>query len=266
MLFALLVSHHASAATSETGIKVQINDEILPMPDSPPFLDNTGHLQVSLRLLMEKLGLKVDDEVIGTEVKVTLANSTQKIIIVTGDSQAERDGASIKMDSPAVFSQGKVFIPLRFITELLGITIQWDEKNQIAILDLDKKFHAPAWYAPEIQSVQIQKIASKYLGTPYVWGGTTPKGFDCSGFVRYVYQQNGMELPRTSGNMYNSIGTPVTNLQSGDLVFFADRKTIDHVGIYIGNNKFISAASKGVRIDSLSSQWGNKYVGAKRVI
>jgi peptidoglycan endopeptidase LytE len=124
MLFALLVSHHASAATSETGIKVQINDEILPMPNSPPFLDNTGHLQVSLRLLMEKLGLKVDDEVIGTEVKVTLANSTQKIIIVTGDSQAERDGASIKMDSPAVFSQGKVFIPLRFITELLGITIQ----------------------------------------------------------------------------------------------------------------------------------------------
>jgi peptidoglycan endopeptidase LytE len=133
-------------------------------------------------------------------------------------------------------------------------------------LDLDKKFHAPAWYAPEIQSVQIQKIASKYLGTPYVWGGTTPKGFDCSGFVRYVYQQNGMELPRTSRNMYKSIGTPVTILQSGDLVFFADRKTIDHVGIYIGNNKFISAASKGVRIDSLSSQWGNKYVGAKRVI
>ncbi|MDB5056382.1 MAG: cell wall lytic [Bacilli bacterium] len=266
LLFFLLVSHQAYAAVSENGTKVQINDEILSMPDESTYLDNTGHLQVPLRLIMEKLGLKVSHQVNGSEVKVTLTNSTQSIVLITGESQAELNGASIKMYSPAVFSQGKVFIPLRFITEILGITIQWDEKNKIAILDADKKYHAPAWYAPEVQSVQIQKIASNYLGTPYVWGGTSPQGFDCSGFVRYVYQQNGVQLPRTSSEMYESIGTPVTNLQKGDLVFFANHNKIDHVGIYIGNNEFISAASKGVRVDSLASYWGNKYVGAKRVV
>jgi peptidoglycan endopeptidase LytE len=264
ILFVLLAAHQVHAAQSDTGIKVQVNDEILPTPDAQPFLDTAGHLQVPLRLVMEKIGLTVHADIIETKANVTLMNSKQSIKFQTGESQALVNENVVKLDCPAVYTQGKVFIPLRFVTDALGIRIQWDEKNRIAILDVDGQYHAPAWYAPS--AAPVIQMASNYLGVPYVWGGTTPNGFDCSGFVRYVYQQTGIELPRTSRDMYSSVGTSVTDLKPGDLVFFANFAKIDHVGIYIGNNQFISAANKGVKIDSLGSQWGNKYVGAKRVV
>ena len=119
---------------------------------------------------------------------------------------------------------------------------------------------------------QIVSIAKNYLGIPYRYGGTTTAGFDCSGYTGYVFKQAGIQLPRTSGQQYN-VGTPVNkaNLQSGDLVFFSGSKSskISHVGIYIGNNQFISAtSSKGIKIDSINDRyyWGSRYVGAKRVL
>jgi hypothetical protein len=119
---------------------------------------------------------------------------------------------------------------------------------------------------------QIVKVAKEYIGVPYKWGGTTPSGFDCSGYMRYVYDQVGISLPRTAADQYNA-GTKVSKseLKPGDLVFFHktyNKKGITHAGIYIGNNQFISAtSSKGIKVDSLSSSyWGPKYYGATRVI
>jgi cell wall-associated NlpC family hydrolase len=118
------------------------------------------------------------------------------------------------------------------------------------------------------QNANVVEIAKKYLGTPYQYAGMNPSGFDCSGFVKYVYAQQGLDLPRTSQEMFNT-GTTVSDLKPGDLVFFSTYEPgPSHVGIYIGDNQFISAtSSSGVKIDSFSNQyWGPRYIGAKRVL
>ncbi len=120
---------------------------------------------------------------------------------------------------------------------------------------------------------QIVATAKEYLGTPYVWGGTSPKGFDCSGFVYYVYQQYGYQLQRRASLQYahNGVSVSKSQLQPGDLVFFSDSvDPIGHVGMYIGDGYFIHASSgKGcVCITALegSSYYINHYTGAKRII
>jgi len=124
--------------------------------------------------------------------------------------------------------------------------------------------------ASSVNSSQLVNTAKSVMGTKYVYGGTTAKGFDCSGFIGYVYKKSGVSLPRTSAAMY-STGTSVAkkNLKAGDLVFFnTSGKGVSHAGIYIGNGKFAhSSSSKGVSISKLNDPyfWGSKYIGAKRV-
>jgi cell wall-associated NlpC family hydrolase len=110
-------------------------------------------------------------------------------------------------------------------------------------------------------------IAMRYLGTPYVYGGASPGGFDCSGLVMYVYAQVGVSLPHSSYAQY-SMGVPVSRdqLQPGDLVFFDG---LGHVGIYAGGGTFIHAPHTGdvVKISSLSESWyASTYVGARRIL
>lgn len=119
------------------------------------------------------------------------------------------------------------------------------------------------------QGVKAAGVAQKYIGVKYVWGGASPKGFDCSGLVGYSFKQSGKTLPRSAAEMYKK-GQAVSKskLQKGDLVFFSTyKKGASHVGIYIGNNKFVHASSSnGVKIDSLGSSYYSKaYLGAKRI-
>lgn len=124
--------------------------------------------------------------------------------------------------------------------------------------------------ASTVASNQIVSSAKNLIGTKYLYGGTTKAGFDCSGYLGYVYRQNGVSLPRTTAGMY-STGKSVSksNLAVGDLVFFnTSGKGVSHAGMYIGSGQFIHAStSKGVRIDKLNDPyyWGKKYIGAKRV-
>ena len=125
--------------------------------------------------------------------------------------------------------------------------------------------------AREIKRDKIINMAKSFQGVPYVWGGTSPSGFDCSGFTHYVFLKNDITIPRTSSNQYYNAGSWVqkSNLLPGDLVFFTTYKSgPSHVGIYLGNNKFIHASSsKGVTISDLnSSYYAQRYIGAKRVL
>jgi cell wall-associated NlpC family hydrolase len=186
------------------------------------------------------------------------------------------NGASKSLQGSATFVEGRTFVPLRFISENFGSEIKWDASNQVAIVKADGKDHQSAYTAPKpppalpkiVPSItdQIVQSANDYLGVPYVWGGTTPKGFDCSGFVQYVFASKGIDLPRTSSEMF-SRGTAVKDLKTGDLVFFAIG-SYNHVGIYLGNGQFISAtSSKGVKVYSLwIGYWSSYYTGAKRIL
>jgi len=120
--------------------------------------------------------------------------------------------------------------------------------------------------APPSQYTGVVGIAMRYLGVPYVWGGASPAGFDCSGFVAYVYGQVGVSLPHYTGAQWN-VGVPVarSDLQPGDLVFFDG---LGHVGLYIGGNAFIHAPHSGtvVQISSMSGWYADTYVGARRII
>jgi cell wall-associated NlpC family hydrolase len=108
-------------------------------------------------------------------------------------------------------------------------------------------------------------IAMQYLGVPYVWGGSTPRGFDCSGLVSYVFAQIGVSVPHSSYSQFG-MGTAVSisDLQPGDLVFFAGAS---HVGIYIGGGQFIHAPHTGdvVKISSLSGYYSSNFAGARRI-
>ena len=117
---------------------------------------------------------------------------------------------------------------------------------------------------------RIVASSMQYLGVPYVFGGTTPNGFDCSGYVRYVFAHAGIYLPRTADAQYDC-GYPVSTaeLVPGDLVFFSTYEAgASHGGIDLGDGNFINASSsRGVSIASLySSYWGSCYIGARRVM
>lgn len=118
---------------------------------------------------------------------------------------------------------------------------------------------------------QLVSFAKKYLNTGYVYGGTSPHGFDCSGFTRFVYNNFGYDMPRRSQDQMN-LGIPVSqkNLAPADLVFFSTSKTkqVNHVGIYIGEGKFIhaSSGSRRIRINYLyEPYYKTRYQGGRRV-
>ena len=121
--------------------------------------------------------------------------------------------------------------------------------------------------APSSQYGGAAGVAMQFLGVPYVWGGASPSGFDCSGLVMYAFAQVGVSLPHHAASQYG-MGVPVSRdaLQTGDLVFF---NGLSHVGIYIGGGQFVHAPHTGdvVKISSLSDSWyASTWVGGRRIL
>ncbi len=122
-----------------------------------------------------------------------------------------------------------------------------------------------ATYNSSSQVDSLIAEAKKYIGVPYVWAGSTPSGFDCSGYLNYVYNKAGVSIPRTVASIWDAT-KPVSSPRVGDLVFFETYKAgPSHAGIYLGNDKFIHAgSSRGVEISDLNnSYWKARYLGAK---
>jgi cell wall-associated NlpC family hydrolase len=115
---------------------------------------------------------------------------------------------------------------------------------------------------------ELTRSALRFLGVPYVFGGTSASGFDCSGFVQHVFAMLGIALPRTADAQYDVGHRAVGGPRPGDLVFFDTYGGVSHVGIYLGHGKFVHASSShGVEVSRLAeSYWAARYVGAKRLI
>ena len=180
-----------------------------------------------------------------------------------------RDGASFDSGVLGVYDSGTEM-------EVLGVYGAWYKVrygNQIGFVFSD--CFALNGVDPDTSSEndgqEIVDTAMKYLGTPYVYGGTTEKGFDCSGFVQYVYKQCGYSINRTAADIYEN-GTYVdkVNLEIGDVICFSSHtESIGHVGIYIGDGQFIHASSGSgkVIISDLSEDYYTaRYVGSRHIV
>jgi peptidoglycan DL-endopeptidase CwlO len=126
--------------------------------------------------------------------------------------------------------------------------------------------YQPSRGAVSVSSNAVIAYASNFLGTPYKWGGTTPAGFDCSGFTQYVYKHFGVSLGRTTKNqIYNGVGVSRDALQPGDLVFYGKGGVPSHMGIYVGNGMYIHSPRTGDVI-KISPYDRADYITARRVM
>lgn len=175
----------------------------------------------------------------------------------------QRDVSSIKRDTIELNS--------RALVEVLG---RFEEAQQ-TVVQLQDESGITDYQLPGLSDSLLDR-GKTLLGTPYRYGGASSKtGFDCSGFVNYVYKEElGIKLPRTTGGLLK-MDAPViarSDLEPGDLILFNDRGRgrVNHVGIYMGDDQFIHSSSKrsgGVRVDKLSSRhWNASYLQAKRVL
>lgn len=154
------------------------------------------------------------------------------------------------VDGNTMKSKNYLFILLLFTIVFIScVPTQWKYRN----IPLKRK--------------QILATATQYIGTPYLHGGTSPSGFDCSGYVFYVYEKNGIKIPRSTPQQYiKGQKIPYRMAQPGDLLFFRiNMGEISHVGIFVGNDTFVHAPSSGkhVRYDSVSNPyWKKRFCGA----
>ena len=119
---------------------------------------------------------------------------------------------------------------------------------------------------------QVADLAQQYVGSRYAWGGSSPTGFDCTGFVMWVYGQFGVELPHNEvGQLASGPAVSSDDLQPGDVLVFANtyRRGLSHTGIYLGDGRFVHAVDEahGVMVSELwDSYWGPRLVGATRAV
>jgi peptidoglycan endopeptidase LytE len=147
-----------------------------------------------------------------------------------------------------------------------------DSLGTVPLVDVGKDITTSAeligkWQSPDERRLFI-KVAMAFLGAPYRWGGVNLRGIDCSAFVQKIYELFGISLPRTAYEQaHMGVHVAKNKLSVGDLVFFNTKRPLGHVGIYIGDSKFVHASSVGsrvVKIDGLDEPYYNKHFATAR--
>jgi LysM repeat protein len=214
---------------------------------------------MSVTQLKQLNNLTSDTIYIGQTLKVGTTSSTgSSYIVQSGDTLsaiAKRYNTTVN----ALMSENNLASDVIYVGQKLNVSLSGSSTT------------GETTKSPSQVKQELVKDSFNYIGVPYVWGGSTPAGFDCSGFVSFMFAQHGINIPRTTSADYYTMGTSVArgNLAVGDLVFFGVNRPgeVSHVGFYVGNNEFISATtSKGIAVYSLdNSYWSQYYMGAKRV-
>lgn len=240
---------------------------------------------ITLAQLKDWNGLKSDLIHPGLVLKVSAAVKNSVTEVKPNYQTAPQTGSSQAASKPVQASTYKVVSgdTLGRIAQKHGTTVanikKWNNLTSDLIL-IGQTLHleAKASSAPVVEAkpsapilsketATVIQVAKSTVGTKYAWGGSTPSGFDCSGFIYYVFNQSGKKISRLSTDGYYDRSYYVNTPEIGDLVFFENtyRRGISHMGIYVGDGKFIHAGSDGVEIASLSnSYWKSKFNGYKK--
>lgn len=165
-----------TAQAAAMAVKVQVNDDLIHFPDAQPFLDGNHTTQVPLRFVTEKLGYTVNWQKDGNQIKVTLNNDNHTITLVSGQKEASIDDATVILDGASQFQNGRVYVPLRFLSTAAGVPVQWDASSNLAILSKDGEKHAPDYQVFESTAYSADPSenggygAIDYMGNPLAIG------------------------------------------------------------------------------------------------
>ncbi|MCY7485145.1 MULTISPECIES: NlpC/P60 family protein [Paenibacillus] len=263
----------AFAASETKQATIHVNGNALQFTDIIPIIDENQNMYVPVRSFAEQMGYSLSWSAVNSSVNnIEISNGTTTVRFRSDSASADVNGDTINMGGNPWVYKDNTYIPFRFLMNSFDLDFVWtpDYLNSIPRIDRSPQKKVAATSSAQSVASRIINTGRSYLGVPYVWGGTSPSGFDCSGYIQYIYRKHGVSLPRTSREMY-SAGYRVSNPIPGDLVFFASNgSTISHVGVYIGNNQYLNASSGKayqVVVTSMSSAWSKRtYVGAKRVL
>lgn len=191
--------------------------------------------------------------------------------------QSGNSVASTATDEPLLTITGGNLPTNQNYTVTIGAIMP--DQAEVYSMPVDFNYYAPVinenTYTPAVPEDEAEKqlldTAAKYLGVPYRWGGTSPSGFDCSGFVQYVYRECGYSITRTTYTQWDNDGQYVSryNLKPGDLVYFGSSSSPSHVGMYVGDGMMIHAPSTGKNIQYTSIDSGyysSRFIGGKRIL
>jgi len=183
---------------------------------------------------------------------------TQKAFTISARVRAELASLEAAADSPTADADAQMW----------GAAPASHGSASASRQDAIRRFARGIFSRTSSLATSLTRVAMRFIGTPYVFGGTSPSGFDCSGYTQHVFAMLGISLPRTADAQYYAGHPTRGGIEVGDLVFFQTYLPgPSHVGIYLGGGRFISSSGHGVRISALSdSYWAARYIGAKRVV